>query len=483
MSLLSIAVRFTLAIMAGPVSPSNLCWFQVGTAGEWLISWKDATVLKVLASRTYRHLFLAQVIALVGTGLATVALGLLAFDLAGADAGAVLGTALAIKMVAYVAVAPIAAAFAERLPRRAMLVALDLVRAAIAILLPFVTQIWEVYVLIFVLQAASAAFTPTFQATIPDILPDERDYTQALSLSRLAYDLESLVSPMLAAALLTVINFHSLFAGTVVGFLASAALVVSVMLPSPKAAERRGIYDRTTRGLRIYLATPRLRGLLALNLAVAAAGAMVIVNTVVLVQAQYGMTQRDTALALALFGGGSMAAALLLPRLLDSLTDRAAMLAGAALLVAGLFVGIAIPSFSFLLPLWFLFGLGYSLAQTPSGRLLRRSANPEDRPALFAAQFALSHACWLITYPLAGWFGAKFGLPATFIALGIIAAIAVLAALWLWPAHDPDEIEHVHDALAADHPHLTDAVRAGNGHRHRHAFVIDSHHPEWPNPV
>ncbi|WP_028621220.1 hypothetical protein [Pseudomonas sp. Ant30-3] len=42
-------------------------------------------MLKILANRTYRHLFLAQVIALVGTGLATVALGLLAFDLAGAQ--------------------------------------------------------------------------------------------------------------------------------------------------------------------------------------------------------------------------------------------------------------------------------------------------------------------------------------------------------------------------------------------------------------
>jgi MFS family permease len=85
-----------------------------------------------------------------------------------------------------------------------MLVTLDLVRALVAITLPFVTQIWEIYILIFILQAASAAFTPTFQATIPDILPDEREYTRALSLSRLAYDLESVISPMLAAALLTV---------------------------------------------------------------------------------------------------------------------------------------------------------------------------------------------------------------------------------------------------------------------------------------
>ena len=213
-------------------------------------------MLEVLANRTYRHLFLAQVIALLGTGLATVALGLLAFDLAGANAGAVLGTALAIKMLAYIAVAPIASALAERLPRRAVLVALDLVRAAVALLLPFVTQIWEIYVLIFVLQSASAAFTPTFQATIPDVLPEERAYTKALSLSRLAYDLESLVSPMLAALLLTVVSYHSLFGGTVLGFLASAALVVSAVLPRAKMPPKRSIYERTTRGVRIYLATP-----------------------------------------------------------------------------------------------------------------------------------------------------------------------------------------------------------------------------------
>ena len=89
-------------------------------------------------------------------------------------------------MLAYIGVAPVASALAKRLLRRAVLVSLDMVRAAVALMLPFVTQIWEIYVLIFVLQSASAAFTPTFQATIPDVLPEEKAYTQALSLSRLA---------------------------------------------------------------------------------------------------------------------------------------------------------------------------------------------------------------------------------------------------------------------------------------------------------
>ena len=439
-------------------------------------------MLRVLGNRTYRHLFLAQVIALLGTGLATVALGLLAHDLAGADAGVVLGTALAIKMIAYVGVAPVASAFAEQLPRRRVLVGLDLVRAGVAVSLPFVTEIWQVYVLIFVLQSASAGFTPTFQATIPDVLPDEAEYTRALSLSRLAYDLESLISPALAAALLTVMSFHALFAGTVVGFLASAALVVSVLLPSPEPSERRGIYHRTTRGIRIYLATPRLRGLLALSMAVSAGGAMVIVNTVVIVQSGFGLTQQATAVALAFFGAGSMSAALVLPRLLDSLPDRAAMLAGAGVLAGGLLAGALIaPGYPVLLALWLLLGFGYSMTQTPSGRLLRRSAHPEDRPALFAAQFALSHACWLVTYPAAGWLGARFGMPSTFLVLSVVAGGAVLVAAGLWPSRDPTAVEHAHRDLPPDHPHVADAVRVGNVLRHSHAYVIDSHHPEWPH--
>lgn len=439
-------------------------------------------MFQVLSNRTYRHLFLAQVIALLGTGLATVALGLLAYDLAGANAGVVLGTALAIKMLAYIGVAPIASAFAERLPRRAVLVSLDVIRAGVALLLPFVDQIWQIYVLIFVLQSASAAFTPTFQATIPDVLPDEKDYTKALSLSRLAYDMESLVSPALAAALLSVVTYHSLFNGTVLGFLASAVLVVSAVLPRAKLPPRRGIYERTTRGARIYLHTPRLRGLLALNMAIAAGSAMVIVNTVVLVQAGLGLGQKFTALALAAFGAGSMIVAFALPTLLDRLPERRVMLTGAALIAAALLAGgVAPTSFELLVGLWFIMGMGYSLAQTPSGRLLRKSSGPEDRPALFAAQFALSHACWLLTYPLAGWLGAKAGMGISFLTLGAVAVAAIVLASRLWHREDTTELAHQHPDLPAGHAHLVQGRNHGGPNAHSHEFFIDDQHPRWPS--
>ena len=109
---------------------------------------------EVLRNASFTKLFTAQVIALVGTGLLTVALGLLAFDLAGEQAGLVLGTALTIKMLAYVGVAPLVSAITHKVPRKTLLVGADLVRASIAAWLPFVDQVWHIYALIFVLQAA-----------------------------------------------------------------------------------------------------------------------------------------------------------------------------------------------------------------------------------------------------------------------------------------------------------------------------------------
>jgi MFS family permease len=450
-------------------------------------------MIAVLRNRTYRHLFSAQILSLIGTGLTTVALGLLAFEIAGAEAGQVLGIALAIKMIAYVGVAPFAGALAGLLPRRALLVSLDAIRAAMVLLLPFVTEIWQIYVLVFLFQSCSAAFTPTFQATIPDVLPDEVEYTAALSMSRLAYDLESLLSPLLAALLLTVISFHWLFVGNAFGFIASGLLVLSVALPVAKTVPR-SFRERLTRGSWIYFATPRLRGLLALSFATAAAGAMVIVNTVVIVRAGFGGTEGDVAWFFAAYGAGSMVVALALLKLLDRRSPRSVMLAGAFALPVLLALAGLYTTWWSILALWFLLGAASSAIMTPSGILLRRSAHPEDRPALFAAQFALSHAGWLVTYPLAGWLGARFGMTPAFLVLAVAAAAGAIAARSLWPAHDPEIIEHEHDAVTHSHPLEAGADHApplesrdpgSNRHSHRpvrhsHPFVIDDHHTAWP---
>lgn len=383
----------------------------------------------------FRRLFTAQVIALTGTGLLTVALGLLAYDLAGSSAGAVLGTVLAIKMLAYVFVAPVMAALTDRLPPRAVLVAADGVRAAVALLLPCVSHTWQIYLLVFVLQAASATFTPAFQAVIPAVLPDDRDYTRALSLSRMAYDLEAMLSPLLAAALLTVVSYSNLFLATAMGFVCSGLLVWRSTLPSGTSSVDRAPWRRRVlSGVRIMFARRELRALLVMNLTVSAATALAMVNTVVYVRDMLGGADAAVALTLAAYGAGSMTVALMMPRLLRVTTDLRVMLLGSAGAAIGL-IGTTIVLWSavvtptVLILLWAALGAMTSLVSTPTGRLLARSDT--DRTAVFTAQFALSHAGFLLTYPIAGWVGAGVdqGLAAGILAILATGAAAVAARI------------------------------------------------------
>ena len=176
-----------------------------------------------------------------------------------------------------------------------------------------------------------------------------------------------------------------------------------------------------------------------------------------------------------------MTAAFVLPKLLDRLADRTVMLSASAVLAAGLAAMAILTSMHVgrsywpeLLVSWAILGVAYSMTVTPSGRLLRRSSSAEDRPALFAAQFALSHVCWLICYPLVGQIGARQGMAQAFAVMAAIAAVGTTLGLALWPRRDAEVVAHEHPELAPGHPHL-EQHRAG-----AHAFVIDELHPSWP---
>ncbi len=451
-----------------------------------------------LANPGFRYLFLSQVFSLLGTGLTTVALALLAFELGPLSAGAVLGSALAIKMVAYLTIAPVVGGLVHLLPRKTLLVSLDIVRGVLVLLLPFATEIWQLFVLVLILNACAAAFTPVFQASIPDLIQDEKDYTQALSLSRLAVELESLLSPTIAALLLGLLPYTSLFQLNGIGFVLSALLVLLSGLPKPQLTQRsKGIWYNISFGVRAYLATPRLRGLLALHLAVSAGGAMVIVNSVVYIKQYLALGDQALAQAMMATGAGAMLAALGLPKLLNYVHDRKVMLTGALLLPVTLLAGTLEPGFYGLLFLWFVIGLAMSLVLTPSGRILRLSCSPGDRSAFFSANFALSHGLWLFAYLWAGWMGATLGLSVTFAALAAVSLTAIVIASRLWPAQQASKLTHTHPELEHEHAHCHDIHHQHNhdgwegpephihphkhqATKHKHEFIIDEHHQTWP---
>jgi hypothetical protein len=143
-------------------------------------------------------------------------------------------------------------------------------------------------------------------------------------------------------------------------------------------------------------------------------------------------------------------------------------------------------------------GIGWSLVQTPAGRVVNRSSSVADRPSYFSAQFSLTHACWMIAYPVAGQLGVLLGIETTaFLFAMAIASFTALGAM-LWPGDETPALEHTHDSLAHSHGHTHDDHHQHHDevatddeephkHEHKHAgvthshvFFIDDHHPHWP---
>ena len=375
---------------------------------------------QLLRNRVFGRLYLAQLVSLGGTGLLTIALGLLAYDLAGANAATVLGTALAIKMVAYVLMAPLMRAALAFVLATRVLVGADLVRVAMAACLPLVHHTWQIYLLVFALQTAAATFTPTFTAAITRVVPDDEQYTTAVSASRAAYDAEALISPLIAGALLTVIAYSELFFCTAMGFILSALLVGTSGLGRIDRHSRvtpttPKLLQRISSGPRILLSRSEFRGVVAANVTVAAGTAVVLVNTVIYVRSAIGADDTAVAIGLACFGCGSILATIAVPHLTRRFRVTSVALAGAvgitiALLATCLWMSLA-PKFALLAGTWVALGAATSLINTIVPRLIRDHTTIDERDDVFAAQFSTSHAAFLVTYALAGWGPTIMGSP------------------------------------------------------------------------
>ena len=387
-------------------------------------------MLSVLSEKTFRNLFFAQNFSLLGSGLATIAISLLAFDLTGRNAALILSGLFTIKMLVYVVISPFAGAVADRFDTRKYLIIQDIIRAISALGLIFVSEIWHLYIIIVLIYLSTAAFTPIYQSAIPKIFKDETDYTKALSLFRIAQDMENILSYALATLLLLFLNYNLLFVGTFIGYFVSALLISGIIFPfiSKKSGKKENNFHiNLTLGIKRYLSISELRGLMFLNLAVSAGGSMILVNTIILVRSSLELSEIAFSITMLLFGAGCIFAAIIIPYLSKEMTVSRIMLAGSNLLSV-VFVALAfwLIIFDFvwfvLLLAWFISGFGYTLLLTPMGRVIRKVASVDEFSQVYSAQFSLSHLCWLFMYPLSGYLMTISGGPITLLTLALLIA-------------------------------------------------------------
>ncbi len=420
----------------------------------------------------FQKLFWAHVISLIGSGLSSVALALLAHQLVGASASAVLGMTLAIRTVVIVFCSPWAGQIAERFGARAVMIGSDLVRAGVVAGFFFANSVWQIYALAVVLNLGAALFTPIYKAAIPGVV-SEKQYPRALAFGAIAYDTANILGPALAGLVIAAAGFRGNFVADGITFLVSAALLFGVprLVIEPKREKAKK--TALGHGLAAMFRRPPLRESLLLAMQVSVTGAFVLVATVDFVKVRLGLNDSAYAWAMAGYGIGAVCAAAGYARASHRLRDGFVAMSAPGMLLA-LLLAAVFQRYTPLLGGWVLAGAAQSILGIRGNELLAANSAGEERAHIYAAHFSLSHAGWGLTYPLAGFLTTAFGFGhAAWIFLGILAVVST--PVWLLKLRTG--LAHAGMGNGAhEHTHsVFDPPADYHSHEHRHGKMIHSH--------
>lgn len=378
----------------------------------------------------FARLYAAQATSLLGDAFTWVGLALLAFELAGENSAVILAAALTLRVTAFVILSPLAGALADRIDRKGLMVSADVGRMIVIGLMPFVTAPWQVYVLMFLLNALTAFFTPTYQATVPQVV-GEKGYPQAIALSGATYELLGVLGPGIAGAVATFLGAREIFFLDAATFLVSALLIIT--LPVRLKVTRDEDLGATTlqdvkEGTARLWGDAPMRYALLLQLVASVPGALVLVNTVGLVKGQLGLGDLEYGWMMTAYGVGATLAALAVGFLASRLRRTTFVLLGALVTTLAVLPANYL-TFTPLLFLWMLAGAGQNWVALPTQTLIADRVAAAVQGRVYGAHFAWSHLWWALTYPLAGWMGTRF-LHQSYL-MGGFVAIVLLGVIFI----------------------------------------------------
>jgi len=138
-------------------------------------------ITRVFGSAVFFRLWLAQAVTSMGDWLNVLASLILASRIGAGAAGASVGLVMAARILPGFFFAAPAGVLIDRMDRKQVMVATNLVRAGVVCLLPWVDSVIGLVFAVFVLELASLLFAPAKEAAVPNLVPPER-LTSASSL-------------------------------------------------------------------------------------------------------------------------------------------------------------------------------------------------------------------------------------------------------------------------------------------------------------
>ncbi len=394
----------------------------------------DGADNSLLKNARFRRLWIGQGLSFVGDAVSMVALVLLVVEVSG-SASAV-GGVLVARLLPTLA-SPFVGVLADRLDRRAVLVAADLLRAALVFALIFARDLPIIYALVFLLGVAQTVFNPTVRAAFPGVVGGG-DLTRANALISGTFSFSVMAGPALGGVLVASVGVEVAFVLDAVTFLASAALLSTIRLPAPgRDGAEEGFFEELRAGFG-YLARARV----PLAIVAGAFLATLTANATVPAEAflakdTFGAGDVGYGLIASLWGGGMILGSAL-AAVLGGRTNLVSLYFVSIFATALAFVGVGLsPTFVLALLAVAVAGAANGVDNVATDTVLQKRVPEALLGRVFAARFMTFSVGEALAYPIGGLVVDAAGPRPTYLLAGAATAAAgglvvLLAVAPLW---------------------------------------------------
>jgi MFS family permease len=392
---------------------------------------RRATYRQVLGAGEFRAIFAANIVSMLGTVVAAVALTVLVYQRTGSPALA--ASVMALAFLPYLPGGVLLAAAADRLPARAVLVGCDLASAALvgAMVIPGI-PVAGLLILLFANGLISPVYQGVRSALLPEVLPPGPGYVLGRALMRNVAQSAQIAGYGVGGLLLAIVSPRGALALDALSFAASAALLrAGTARRSSRTAGAGSMAGDSLSGIRRVLAHRQTRRILLFGWLVPAC----LVAPAALAApyaAHIGQPPRAAGFLLMGMPVGMVVADVFVARLLPTSWQRRIIVPAGLLVFAPLAAFVASPGLGLAIALLVISGLGAACAAGLDGLLI------DAAPAALRSRALALQSTGLMVTQGAGF--ALWGIAAQYappVAVILLAAGAGAAAVLTLRPHPP----------------------------------------------
>ena len=390
---------------------------------------------EVLRGDVIRRVWYAQMVSLFGDFLAIFAvIAVVTFTMHGTP------SQLTLVQISYmlplVILGPLAGVFVDRWPIKATMVASDLLRAVLAVLLMFSTELWHFYLVLALISTVSSFFGPAQAVTIRTHVPVS-GLMSANALIQIGFMSARIAGPIVAGTLVSLLGPSSCYALDALSFVASASLIgtVAIHRPLDSARGRPADGDRPTSQVSAILGD-LLEGLrfivrhAAVSFAVLAMAAGLFTLgcfgplIAIHVRETLRASERVFGLVNGTIGAGLLAGTQVIRTVAMRFTGESLIFSGLAGIGAGVFLLGAVPTVWATFTATFTIGVAFGAIMVPAQTLMQQETPPAMMGRVSSSSSSLIVLGQVLGLAMSGVLADRLGIRAVFfVCAGIAGAM------------------------------------------------------------